>query len=86
MSKPLLYYCNSRVDKPIFRQIEDLTEKMPQQEKLELALVALNLLVQLGSNYPLTNSEIEKFQLVNKLSAQGQMDLIIALVQSVRMP
>lgn len=85
MSKPLLYYCGSRVDEPVFRQIEQRLKTMTRSQKLEMAHAALSLNVP-HTLAPLTKDELEKLQLINYLSPQGQLELVQALVTSAREP
>lgn len=83
MSKPLLYYCGSRVDEPVFRQIEERIETMSKEQKTLLAVAALSLNLPY-CNAPLTKTELAELQLINKLSAENQLELAQALVTSVR--
>lgn len=85
MSKPLLYYCGSRVDEPVFKQIEERIEKMSREEKIKLAIAALGLNLPFSLE-PLTKTELAELQLINKLSAEGQLELAQALVTSAREP
>lgn len=82
-SKPLLYYCNNRVDEPVFRQIEERVEIMSREQKTKLAVAALSLNLP-STLVPLTKAELAELQLINKLSAQGQLELAEALISQVR--
>lgn len=84
MSKPLLHYCGASADEPVFKQIEERIEIMSREQKLELALAALSLRIELGSNYPFTKDELQNFQLINKLSKEGKVELVQALITQAR--
>lgn len=83
MTKPLLYYCGSRVDEPIFRQLEERVETMTRSQKTKLAVAALSLNLP-HSLEPLTKTELAELRLINKLSAEGQLELAQALITQVR--
>lgn len=83
MSKPLLYYCNAVADQSVFRQLEERLDTMTKEQKLEMAHAALTRQVPRTLS-PLTPDELEKLQLINKLSPQGQLELVEALISQVK--
>lgn len=83
MSKPLLYYCGSRQDEPVFKQLEERAKIMSKEQKIKSAIAALGLNLPFTLE-PLTSDELRELQLINKLSAEGQLELAQALVTSAR--
>lgn len=86
MTKPLLYYCGAACDEKVFRLLEERLDNAPKERKLRIAAAALNLYSQPFNNYIFTSEEHEDYKLIEKLSSQGQLELVIALVMQARQP
>lgn len=89
MTKPLLYYCGSRKDEPIFKRLEDsiTIRRQDPETKLALALSILHMLVNCppfsDKSYALHPGLVKDTRLALELTRDGKIDLVRALLEQV---
>ena len=81
MPKIINYFPTGK-DESLFERLQETLSNMEHEQKLNLALTTLELLVEPTQFHPLTPDSIEE---VASLSSGGKLELIRAIIEQVRM-